>query len=61
MGDIAAREIVQHQPAKFAAMELVTETGPQRPIVLGGILVDGEVRYGLEIPRARLVPRRIST
>jgi len=50
VGDVAAREIVKHQPAKFAAMELVTETGPQRPIVLGGILVDGEVRYGLEIP-----------
>jgi cytochrome d ubiquinol oxidase subunit I len=31
-------------------MELVTETGPQRPIVLGGILVDGEVRYAVEIP-----------
>ena len=50
VGDVAAREIVKQQPAKFAAMELVTETGPQRPIVIGGILVDGEVRYGIEIP-----------
>jgi cytochrome d ubiquinol oxidase subunit I len=50
VGDVAAREVVRQQPAKFAAMELVTETGPQQPIVLGGILVDGEVRYGLEIP-----------
>jgi cytochrome bd ubiquinol oxidase subunit I len=50
VGDVAAREVVKQQPAKFAAMELVTETGPQRPIVLGGILVDGEVRYGVEIP-----------
>jgi cytochrome d ubiquinol oxidase subunit I len=31
-------------------MELVTETGPQRPIVLGGILVDDEIRYAIEIP-----------
>ena len=50
VGDVAAREVVKQQPAKFAAMELVTETGPQRPIVLGGILVDGEVRYAVEIP-----------
>jgi cytochrome d ubiquinol oxidase subunit I len=50
VGDVAAREVVRQQPAKFAAMELVTETGPQRPLVLGGILVDGEVRYAVEIP-----------
>ena len=50
VGDVAAREVVKQQPAKFAAMELVTETGPQRPIVLGGILADGQVRYAIEIP-----------
>jgi cytochrome d ubiquinol oxidase subunit I len=50
VGDIAAREVVKQQPAKFAAMELITETGPQRPVLIGGILVDGEVRYALEIP-----------
>jgi cytochrome bd ubiquinol oxidase subunit I len=50
VGDVAAREVVKQQPAKFAAMELVTETGPQRPIVLGGILVDGKIRYAVEIP-----------
>ena len=50
VGDVAARAVFEQQPAKFAAMELVTETGPNQPVVLGGILVDGEVRYGLEIP-----------
>jgi cytochrome bd ubiquinol oxidase subunit I len=50
VGDVAAREVVKQQPAKFAAMELITETGPQRPVLIGGILVDGEVRYALEIP-----------
>jgi cytochrome d ubiquinol oxidase subunit I len=50
VGDVAAREVVKQQPAKFAAMELITETGPQRPVVLGGILVDGQVHYGFEIP-----------
>ncbi|MGH2463822.1 MAG: cytochrome ubiquinol oxidase subunit I [Candidatus Limnocylindrales bacterium] len=50
MGDIAARAVFTDQPAKFAAMELVQKTGPDTPVVLGGILVDGRVVGGLPIP-----------
>jgi len=50
MGDIAARAVFTDQPAKFAAMELVQKTGPNTPVVLGGILVDGRVVGGLPIP-----------
>ncbi len=50
MGDIAARAVFTDQPAKFAAMELVQTTGPNTPVVLGGILVDGQVVGGLAIP-----------
>ncbi|HLY12749.1 MAG TPA: cytochrome ubiquinol oxidase subunit I [Candidatus Limnocylindrales bacterium] len=50
MGDIAARAVFTDQPAKFAAMELVQTTGPNQPVVLGGILVNGEVVGGLKIP-----------
>ncbi|MGY1602317.1 cytochrome ubiquinol oxidase subunit I [Geodermatophilus sp. SYSU D00815] len=50
VGDIAAREVFQEQPAKFAAIEAVVETDTHVPLTLGGILVDGEVRYGIEIP-----------
>ncbi len=50
MGDIAARAVFTDQPAKFAAMELVQTTGPNTPVVLGGILVDGKVVGGLAIP-----------
>ena len=50
MGDIAARAVFTDQPAKFAAMELVQTTGPNAPVVLGGILVDGRVVGGLAIP-----------
>jgi cytochrome d ubiquinol oxidase subunit I len=31
-------------------MELVTHTGTHVPVVIGGILADGEVRYGIKIP-----------
>jgi cytochrome d ubiquinol oxidase subunit I len=50
VGDVAARGILEDQPAKFAAMELITKTGPHQPETLGGILVDGQVVGGLRIP-----------
>src|SRR5581483_8057189 len=49
-GDFAARGIYQDQPIKFAAQELVTRTSTHVPETLGGVLIDGEVRYGIKIP-----------
>ena len=50
VGDLAARGIADHQPAKFAAMEYVTETGPGQDEYLGGVLIDGEVKGAIRIP-----------
>jgi cytochrome d ubiquinol oxidase subunit I len=50
MGDVAAREVAANEPAKFAAIEMVTRSGTHVPLVLGGAMVDGEVRYAIEIP-----------
>jgi len=50
VGDYAARAVHKDQPAKFAAMELVTETGANRAVHLGGVLVDGKVRGAISIP-----------
>jgi cytochrome d ubiquinol oxidase subunit I len=50
VGDLAAREVFHQQPVKFAAQELVFETQRDAPEVIGGVLVDGEVRYGIKIP-----------
>ena len=50
VGDVAARGIAEHQPAKFAAMEYVTETGPNQAEHLGGVLIDGEVKGAISIP-----------
>jgi cytochrome d ubiquinol oxidase subunit I len=50
VGDIAARAIFEHQPAKFAAMELIVTSGPNQPVTIGGILVGDEVVGGLAIP-----------
>ncbi|MFL6125361.1 cytochrome ubiquinol oxidase subunit I [Actinophytocola sp.] len=50
VGDVVSREVFHAEPAKFAAIELVPHTGTHVPEKIGGVLVDGRVRYGLEIP-----------
>jgi cytochrome d ubiquinol oxidase subunit I len=50
VGDVAARAVFHDQPSKFAAMELITQTGSDRALHVGGVLIDGEVRYAISIP-----------
>ena len=50
VGDTAARAIAVDQPAKFAAMEYILETGPNQTEWLGGVLVGDEVKFGIPIP-----------
>jgi cytochrome d ubiquinol oxidase subunit I len=50
VGDAATARLIDAQPAKFAAMELLPETTARAPLTLGGVLVDGEVRGALEVP-----------
>ncbi|MFE1960525.1 cytochrome ubiquinol oxidase subunit I [Streptomyces sp. NPDC059479] len=50
VGDVVARQVFQSEPAKFAALELLPDTGTHVPETLGGVLIDGKVRYGLRIP-----------
>jgi cytochrome d ubiquinol oxidase subunit I len=49
-GDVAARADFHSEPAKFAAIELVPRTAAHVPEVVGGVLVDGQVEYGIRIP-----------
>jgi cytochrome bd ubiquinol oxidase subunit I len=50
VGDIAARAVFHDEPAKFAAIEMLPKTGTHVPEILGGVLVNGQVRYGIPIP-----------
>jgi len=50
-GDIAARNVATSQPTKFAAMELLEETTAGAPFTIGGVLIDGEKRFAIEIPK----------
>ena len=50
VGDTAAREIAEDQPAKFAAMECIEETGTDQTEYLGGICTDDGVKGAIGIP-----------
>jgi cytochrome bd ubiquinol oxidase subunit I len=50
VGDTAARAIAEDQPAKFAAMECVYESGTDQTEYIGGICTDGEVKGAIGIP-----------
>ncbi|MGH3786570.1 MAG: cytochrome ubiquinol oxidase subunit I [Pseudonocardiaceae bacterium] len=50
VGDWMAHFVAGYQPVKLAAMEGIFETVRGAPLHVGGIAVNGEMRYALEIP-----------
>jgi cytochrome bd ubiquinol oxidase subunit I len=51
-GDISARFVAEHQPAKLAAAEAHWETMAGAPLTIGGIPTsEGEVVFGVRIPK----------
>ncbi len=50
VGDTAARAVADHQPAKFAGMECIQETGPNQTEYVGGICTDDGVKWAIPIP-----------
>jgi len=50
VGDTAAREVADHQPAKFAGMECIQETGSHQTEWVGGVCTADGVKAGIGIP-----------
>jgi cytochrome d ubiquinol oxidase subunit I len=50
VGDTAAREVADHQPAKFAGMECIQKTGTHQTEYLGGICTSDGVKGAIPIP-----------
>src|SRR5215213_5258170 len=50
VGDTAAREVAEDQPAKFAGLECIRETGGHQTEYLGGICTDDGVKGAIGIP-----------
>ena len=51
IGHVLGLGLHDSQPSKLAAFELATTTESPSPLRLGGVLIDGEVRGSLSIPR----------
>lgn len=50
VGDTAARAVADHQPAKFAGMECIQETGTHQTEYVGGICTADGVKFAIPIP-----------
>ncbi|HVO55711.1 MAG TPA: cytochrome ubiquinol oxidase subunit I [Solirubrobacterales bacterium] len=50
VGDTAARAVAEHQPAKFAGMECIQETGSHQTEYVGGICTANGVKFAIPIP-----------
>jgi cytochrome d ubiquinol oxidase subunit I len=50
VGDTAAREVADHQPAKFAGMECIQKTGGHQTEYVGGICTSSGVKAAIPIP-----------
>ncbi|MDQ3885444.1 MAG: cytochrome ubiquinol oxidase subunit I [Actinomycetota bacterium] len=50
VGDWAAHFVANNQPVKLAAMEGIFDTQRGAPLHLGGIVIEDEMHYALEIP-----------
>jgi cytochrome bd ubiquinol oxidase subunit I len=50
VGDTAARSVAEDQPAKFAAMECIEETGSDQTEYLGGICTEDGIKGAIGIP-----------
>ena len=50
VGDTAAREVANNQPAKFAGMECIQKTGTHQTEYIGGICTSSGVKASIPIP-----------
>ncbi len=52
IGDFSGKYLAEYQPEKLAAAEWHMETSEGVPLVMYGVLKDGEVKYAIKIPYA---------
>lgn len=52
IGDFSGKYLAEYQPEKLAAAEWHLETSENAPLIMYGILKDGEVKYAIKIPYA---------
>ncbi|HEX2783382.1 MAG TPA: cytochrome ubiquinol oxidase subunit I [Ilumatobacteraceae bacterium] len=48
VGHVAGLRLASAQPSKLAAMELNVDSQRRAPLTIGGVIIDGRVRFGLD-------------
>ena len=61
VGHLAGARLAGAQPSKLGSMELAPVTEQPAPLALGGVLIDGERRFAIEIPSLGSLISRAST
>ncbi len=51
IGHLTGSRLAEDQPSKLAAIELALETETEAPLAIGGLLIDGERRFAIVVPR----------
>jgi cytochrome d ubiquinol oxidase subunit I len=49
-GDLAAREVYDKEPVKFATIEALAQTADHVPETIGGVYKDGQIHRGIKVP-----------
>lgn len=50
LGDRSGKYLAKYEPYKLAAAEGLQQTQTHAPLIIGGIVLDNQIRYGLKIP-----------
>ncbi len=50
VGHLAGLRLASAQPTKLASMELSIDSERRAPLRIGGVIIDGRVRFGLDVP-----------
>lgn len=50
LGDRSGKYLARYEPYKLAAAEVLETTTGHAPLIVGGILVNNQLRYGLKVP-----------
>jgi cytochrome d ubiquinol oxidase subunit I len=50
VGHLAGLRLASAQPTKLASIELGVHSERRAPLTIGGVIIDGRVRFGLEVP-----------
>lgn len=50
LGDHAGKQLAKYEPRKLAAAEALMNTQTNAPLIIGGVVTNNDIKYGIKIP-----------